>query len=213
MSTKNKTTRIRITPNNYYRLLSLAERGADAEFWYPRAYADILRFSKAFGFEAGHVADIVAILSPRCAVVRNARLAVNHLLYNDNRTIMRQRVEAIERYKDSFGANLGRGPKVAAFSKNLRGDFEPVTIDVWVARAFNRPHSTFADLDNYRTGSEAIRNIADDLGVSPSSAQAMVWSGIRKEYGKKGNLELSLCDCVEYLPTPVDELPARTYSL
>lgn len=213
MSNRKNTPKIRITSNNYYRLLSLADKGSDASEWYPRAYADILRFSKAFGFDAGYVADIVAILSPRCAVVRNARLAVNHLLFNDNRTIMRQRVEAIEHYKDSFGTNLGKGPKVAAFSKNLRGDFEPVTIDVWIARAFNRPHSSFADLDNYRTGSDAIRNIADDLGVSPSAGQAMIWSGIRKEYGKKGNLELSLCDCVEYLPSPVDNMPARTYSL
>lgn len=213
MSNRKHTPKIRITPDNYYRLLSLAEKGSDAEFWYPRAYADILRFSRSFGFEAGYVADIVAILSPRCAVVRNARLAVNHLLYNDNRTIMKQRIEAIERYKASFGTDLGKGPKVSAFSKNLRGNFEPVTIDVWIARAFNRPHSSFADLDNYRTGSEAICNIAADLGVSPSSAQAMIWSGVRKEYGKRGNLELSLCDCVEYLPTAVDTLPARTYSM
>jgi len=156
--------------------------------WYEISSKDIERYSRRLELSADFVADIVAILSPRIQVSRNARIAHQFITTDDTAGIMRNRIEAIDYYRRT-GKVSQSGQKVRNFSANLRGNFDLVTIDVWMSRAFgvdydgvNSPAKSDAV---YARMAGRITRLASRFDVSPASFQACVWSGIRKENGIK----------------------------
>jgi hypothetical protein len=156
--------------------------------WYEISSQDIEDYSRRLELSADFVADIVAILSPRIQVSRNARIAHQFITTDDTTGIMGNRIQAIDYYRRT-GKVSQSGQKVRNFSANLRGNFELVTIDVWMSRAFgvgydsaNSPAKSDA---TYARMAGKVTRLARRFNVSPASMQACIWSGIRQEHGIK----------------------------
>ena len=179
------------------RLIDLAlSAPANMAEWYERAHASILDFSAACQIDSYHVANVTAILSPRLQVARNAKLAVQYLTTDDTTGIMKGRISAIENYVRT-GAVAMTGQKVRNFAANLNGDLSRVTVDVWACRSFGvdyeGPDSPAKSDAVYATMAGRYTRLANRFGISPAGFQAMVWFGIRAEYGildKEADLDL-----------------------
>ena len=195
---------IQNTFENYDGLLdanfvcTLLEAGADAASWYETATDDINAFADAFGFDRDAVAAVVAILSPRVQVSRNARLAVQYLLEGSDEGIMEQRINAIERFV-RYGKLTGytHGHKVFAFYRNLSGDFDHVTIDTWMAKIYGIDFNTITDAQRSELQAD-VKAIADAAGITPAAAQAALWVGFRELQGHNDSEgALSIIDALE----------------
>ena len=195
---------IQNTFDNYDGLLdanfvcTLLEAGADAASWYETATDDINAFADAFGFDRDAVAAVVAILSPRVQVSRNARLAVQYLLEGSDDGIMEQRINAIERFV-RYGKLTGytHGHKVFAFYRNLSGDFDHVTIDTWMSKIYGIDFNTITDAQRSELQAD-VKAIADAAGITPAAAQAALWVGYRELQGHSDSEgALSIIDALE----------------
>jgi len=177
---------------------TLLEAGADASTWYESATDDINAFADAFGFDRDTVAAIVAILSPRVQVSRNARLAVDYLLNGSTDGIMEQRINAIERFiRYGFLTGDSHGKKVFAFYRNLSGDFGHVTIDVWMSKIYNVEFSGITDTEREALQAD-VTAIAELAGITPAAAQAALWVGYRELQGHSDSEgALSVIDALE----------------
>jgi hypothetical protein len=79
------------------------------------------------------------------------------------------------------------GYKVRSFYRNITGDTEAVTVDVWAHRAAlgditlhaNRSSSLLRNGKRYRAIANAYRQVAPDYGLRPSEFQAATWVAVR----------------------------------
>ena len=189
------------------RLIDLAMLASESMAdWYEISSKDIADYAAQIQIPRNFVADVVAILSPRISVSRNARLAHQYITTDDVSGIMETRISAMDYYRRT-GKVSRSGRKVKNFAANLRGDFSVVTIDVWMARAFganyegaNSPAKSDAI---YAKMAGKITRLAARVGLSPASLQACIWSGIRQEHGIK--------DDEAYL-TLTNLLPMRSFT-
>jgi|AntAceMinimDraft_5_1070358.scaffolds.fasta_scaffold05958_8 hypothetical protein len=78
----------------------------------------------------------------------------------------------------SQGFSALKGQKTNAFARAIAGDTEAVVIDVWMMRAANM--STDSPTKKvYRELSEAICVVAQEFGITPRTAQALIWIIVR----------------------------------
>jgi hypothetical protein len=74
----------------------------------------------------------------------------------------------------TMGFEALKGQKTNAFAKAIAGDDEAITIDVWMCKAAgletNAPNKT-----QYRELSDAVRDIATELRMTPRATQALIW--------------------------------------
>ena len=153
--------------------------GIEASDWYEKAHEAINDLARMTETDAGMIADIVAILSPRVQVSRNCKLALEWIFKGTATGAMDSRVKACELYIQN---NIVSGPKVSCFAQNLRGNYDEITVDVWIAKAFDVDFGTITDAQ--RDGIKAvIRDLADHHGLTPAAVQAAVWVGVRKDHG------------------------------
>lgn len=162
---------------------TLLELGSDASDWYVKASEDIVQFADAFDIDHDTAAAVIAILSPRVQVSRNARLAAKYLLDGETEGIMDQRLKAIERYI-RYGKINGytHGHKVYAFYRNLSGDFSHVTVDTWMAKIYGVDFQKITDTQRAEIQAD-VTAIAEAAGITPAAAQAALWVGYRELNG------------------------------
>ena len=162
---------------------TLLDEGAHAADWYEKASEDIEQFAKAFDMDRDAVTAVVAILSPRVQVSRNARLAVEYLLDGETDGVMEQRLGAIERYvRYGFLNGYTHGHKVYAFYRNLSGDYNHVTVDTWMAKIYGVEFNKITDQQRAEIQVDVAR-IANAAGITPAAAQAALWVGYRSLQG------------------------------
>ena len=162
---------------------TLLELGSDASDWYVKASEDIVQFADAFDIDHDTAAAVVAILSPRVQVSRNARLAAKYLLDGETDGIMDQRLKAIERYvRYGFLNGYTHGHKVYAFYRNLSGDFDHVTVDTWMAKIYGVDFQKITDQQRSEIQQD-VTAIAEAAGITPAAAQAALWVGYRELHG------------------------------
>lgn len=183
--------------NQINDLNDLFARGEFAADWYDKACDEINRYADTTGHQRDTVAAVVAILSPRVQVSRNARLAVQFLETNSVDGIMLQRANAITRYFVTGKLTPeSHGPKVYAFYRNLSGDFGHVTVDVWMSRLYGVDFDTITDAQREEIQRDVTR-IADQTGYSPAAVQAILWVGYRSQCGHNDATgHLSILDAV-----------------
>lgn len=138
-----------------------------------------------------HAAAVVSHLSPRTSWQRNVMGAMEIVT----------RGPAAARRAGCLGANVDRAarslasptpldtfgvkaPKTARFARNLLGDREAVTVDVWAARvAFGDvcadPEATLGKAGVYDATEHAYRLAARRAGVDPTTMQATTWIVVR----------------------------------
>ena len=177
---------------------TLLELGSDASDWYVKASDDIVQFADAFDIDHDTAAAVIAILSPRVQVSRNARLAAKYLLDGETDGIMEQRLKAIERYvRYGFLNGYTHGHKVYAFYRNLSGDFDHVTVDTWMSKIYGVDFGKITDQQRSEIQQD-VTAIAEAAGITPAAAQAALWVGYRELHGHNDSEgALSMVDITE----------------
>ena len=78
----------------------------------------------------------------------------------------------------SQGFSALKGLKTNAFARAIAGDTDAVVIDVWMMRAAQMPTDS-PNKSQYREISDAVRIVADEFGITPRTAQALIWIIVR----------------------------------
>jgi hypothetical protein len=76
------------------------------------------------------------------------------------------------------GFDALKGQKTNAFARAIAGDTDAVVIDVWMMRAAHA-HGDSPNKTQYREVSEAVRIVAAEFGLTPRTAQALIWIIVR----------------------------------
>lgn len=177
-------------------LIELYELGVSCEGWYPMARDNVAKFADSVGYSADYVAGVVAVLSPRVHVSRNARIAESYLREGTLDGVVSASRAALSHY-DQTGEI--RGPKTGPFARAINPDHpDPdncVVVDTWIWRIFY-PGVGFseANVSTRNAIIEAITELAREIGETPANFQARLWGGIRTKWGivaDGANLEFS----------------------
>jgi hypothetical protein len=68
-----------------------------------------------------------------------------------------------------------RGLKTNAFARAIAGDYDAVTIDVWMISAAGLDAKKGVNKTQYRELADAVRTVAQELHMTPRVAQALIW--------------------------------------
>src|SRR3990167_9874307 len=161
--------------------------------WYDNARAEIEALAIAYSLPARTIAGVVAVLSPRLRWSENI-IDASNVIYQfragitaencKSRTFLRSVNKAYNVLQGDDSAISG--PKVTAFYRNLLGDPDVITIDIWVVRAAIgrtlRDSSGSGRVPNkteHAAITRAYENAANELGIAPTTLQAIVWVAVR----------------------------------
>lgn len=164
--------------------VSDVEAGAS---WYSEAQDLAASLGAASGHGREAAAAVISHLSPRTPWSRNVAGAVSLLVYGKrgdgilSANYDRARA-ALDHYGDpeeTFG-----GPKTRRFYRNILGDTEAVTVDVWAARVAGVDETALSRAGAYDLVEHAYRLAARRRGVEPSTMQATTWVVVRNGRAK-----------------------------
>lgn len=185
----------------YQRALLRVWDEADAETrgygaaWYGAANAAAGDLAARYGFTLEQAAGVIAALSPRVEWRANLTDAERVLSWaedcrdglsvpdggpRDTYAFRANVLKAIEVVTLVDPLSALRGPKQRAFYRNIVGDTQAVTVDVWATRA-----ATNGKSDGPRSGAQyadiarAYVRAARHVGVPPRDLQAAVWVQVR----------------------------------
>lgn len=155
--------------------------GIDGRNWYRVATAGIDYVASAEGWDFDEFCGVLATSSPRVSVLRNIRLALHFMHFRNLRVIpMRGIRTSVQRFLDGKGI---AGQKTNAFYHNLAGHYDHVTLDVWMAYAFDIEQSDFNKLATREECTRRVVRVARRLRIAPAEAQAAIWTGYRRGRG------------------------------
>ncbi len=167
------------------RLCRLAEIGRPYSSWYNVALAESVWVCELENWPVKRFIDILAITSPRVAIRRNVRLA---LQYCRSRRVftstMKQTTQSLKTY-EATGEISKRGLKITAFRNALLGDRSAIVLDVWIARALKVDQLYFSTKVGYAHASQRMLQASKRFKMHPRDFQACVWAGIFRELSTK----------------------------
>lgn len=171
------------------------------EEWYEVARNEAKRLAKLYSVSYRCAAGVIAVLSPRQKWEQNKLDAAAILRAATSGSRIKPKVAA-------YGANARKawriakgespasvlgGPKVNAFYRNICGDYNGVTVDVWASRVAEPYNHSFAGRQaQYDAIAEAYTNVALELGTWPAFVQAVCWVTIRKGDGNESDNQIKL---------------------
>ena len=123
---------------------------------------------------------IIAAFSIRQRWEKNVELATRFAKGERNLPVMgaiNKIAENIVSFDDPYTAL--NGDKTNSFAKNIAGDVDAVTLDVWMIRAAGLDTSKSLGKKAYRELSQSLTDAALDFGMRPAHYQALVWIMIR----------------------------------
>jgi hypothetical protein len=152
------------------------EHRALGSVWYVEAatFAQDLAESTGSGFN--ECAAIIAALSPRTSWKLNLKAAAACAFYEPKPAgVITRNWHSAGAIRDGLGPeDVLRGPKVFAFWRNIVGDKERVTIDVWALRTagYEKSHLTPRE---YVEIERAFVAVAAEHNMAPRDFQAALW--------------------------------------
>lgn len=166
------------------RILATYDRASKSDVesgarWYDEAGALAASLAANVDGDVTRAASVIAALSPRTSWSRNVAGAV--ALLTSGPTAARRlgcigaNVERAATSKRLGYAGLGNGPKTNAFARNIAGDREAVTVDVWAARVANLDETLLSRVGAYDAVAHAYTLAARARGVDPATMQATTW--------------------------------------
>ena len=152
--------------------------------WYPLARRHAQRMAREHGTTVHRAAGVIAALSPRCRWAENLRRADKALASGTARGLFADKANRIIA-GDAPLAVLS-GQKVTRFYRNICGNLEPVTLDIWAIAAYLGYKPDEAELKRLierKGGYERVegeyQDTADTLGLRPAEFQASAWVHVR----------------------------------
>jgi hypothetical protein len=159
-----------------------AENFAAGLEWYDNGRKLAAEMAEEFDVTPEIAAYVIAATSPRTIWSFNVKHARAILAYDDAPSGAMGTNDTRGRMVRDFGVSaIGNGPKVNAFARNLSGDDNAVTIDMWAVRAAcgDIPDNILTRRGVYETIAEAYRIAARKFGITPAQMQAVIWVAIR----------------------------------
>lgn len=147
-----------------------------ASVWYLEAQEVAEDVAEILGVSLEHGASIVSAFSPRerwASNVAKAYAFANGKPVKGLSNNLRMAEAAV-----SQGFSALKGMKTNAFARAIAGDTNAVVIDVWMMRAANMPTDS-PTKGMYRELSEAVTIVANEFGITPRTAQALIWIIVR----------------------------------
>lgn len=164
------------------RILSVFDQATKADVesgatWYHEAQELAFNLGRNSGHGLEAAAAVISHLSPRTTWTRNVTGAITLLTYGEKADGIiganYDRAVASLDFEDpaeSFG-----GPKTLRFYRNICGDTEAVTVDVWAARVAGVDETLLGRVGVYDAIELAYQRAARRRGVEPSTMQATTW--------------------------------------
>ena len=143
-----------------------------ASVWYHEAQEVAEDIAEIMGVSLEIGASIVSAFSPRerwSSNVAKAYAFANGLPVSG----LSNNLKMAEAAKVS-GFDALKGQKTNAFARAIAGDTNAVVIDVWMCRAANIGTDS-PNKGQYRELSEAVHIVANEFGITPRTAQALIW--------------------------------------
>lgn len=147
-----------------------------ASVWYFEAQEVAEDVAEILGVDLERGASIVSAFSPRerwASNVAKAYAFANGKPVTGLQNNLRMAEAAVVQGFDAL-----KGLKTNAFARAIAGDTDAVVIDVWMMRAAgmdtDSPNKT-----QYALVSEAVRAVAAQFGITPRTAQALIWIIVR----------------------------------
>lgn len=75
----------------------------------------------------------------------------------------------------TLGFDALKGQKTNAFARAIAGDTDAVVIDVWMIRAAGMDAAKGVNKSEYNMLADMVRNVASEHGLTPRTAQALIW--------------------------------------
>jgi len=147
-----------------------------ASTWYLEAQEVAEDVAEILGVSLEHGAAIVSAFSPRerwSTNIAKAYAFANGKPVTGLSNNLRMAEAAV-----SQGFSALKGLKTNAFARAIAGDSDAVVIDVWMMRAAQMPTDS-PNKSQYREISDAVRIVADEFGITPRTAQALIWIIVR----------------------------------
>lgn len=145
--------------------------------WYDEARELAFHLGRNSGYGLEHAAAVISHLSPRTTWTRNVTGAISLLMYGEQSEGIIgsnfERAQVSLEYDDpaeSFG-----GPKTLRFYRNIIGDTEAVTVDVWAVRVAGVDETLLSRVGVYDAIELAYQRAARRRGVEPTTMQATTW--------------------------------------
>lgn len=158
--------------------VSTVEAGAR---WYDDAGALAATLAQHTDGDIERAASVISALSPRTTWARNVAGATALLTSGPAAArrvgcIGRNVEKARQARVDGFAAfNMATAPKTASFARNIAGDRESVTVDVWAMRVVDLDELKLSRKGAYDAVAHAYRLAARRRGVDPATMQATTW--------------------------------------
>lgn len=165
-----------------------AERNSRHRFWYREMNRRLQDLSWDTGYSVEWLACVMSASSPRVHVKKNIRflealIAEPHT--KPSGMMENVWVSVCRVIQAQPGHRLGaiKGRKTQAFAANLMGDFQKVTLDVWMARHFEVDQSVFRT-NLYEWYANVVKDVAAKLEITPAEVQAAIWADSMIQHGR-----------------------------
>lgn len=147
-----------------------------ASVWYFEAQEVAEDVAEILGVSLECGASIVSAFSPRERWASNVAKAY---AFANGKPVkgLSNNLKMAEAAKVS-GFDALKGLKTNAFARAIAGDTDAVVIDVWMMRAAKMPTDS-PTKGMYRELSEAVSIVAQEFGITPRTAQALIWIIVR----------------------------------
>ena len=166
---------------NTYRQIVKSAKASQVEQatqWYADAEAvahEIVDIYKTRGMDVSleQAASIVSAFSPRQRWSTNVRQALRFAHGDDTMRCLPNNLKMAQRALE-IGFDALNGKKTNSFARNIAGDENAITIDIWMMRSAGLTKDSPNKTD-YSQLSEAIEKIAMETAMTPRTVQALVW--------------------------------------
>lgn len=174
MTLDQKTTLTATYSDLYRDLVMVASLGQveEASVWYHGAaeVASLVQANMGISFESA--ASVVSSFSPREKWAVNVTKAIAFSLGQEVKGLSNNLLMANNSLTRGFKALNGQ--KTNAFAKAIAGDTDAVVIDTWMLKAA-QVSFTSPSQSQYNAMATAVRNVANEFGLTPRTTQALIW--------------------------------------
>ena len=178
MTTMTLTPALTTAVDNYRAAIMCATLGQveAASIWYREAEEVAEDIAEAMNTSLEVGACIIAAFSPRERWSANVRKALQYSAGITPAGLSNNVAMADASLVHGFDAL--KGLKTNAFARAIAGDTDAVVIDIWMCRAANLDTDS-PNIGQYRALSEACKIVAAEFGITPRTAQALIWIIVR----------------------------------
>lgn len=147
-----------------------------ASVWYREAEEVAEDVAENLGASLEIGACILAAFSPRERWSTNVAKAIAFSLGQKPKGLQNNLRMAEASLTQGFDAL--KGLKTNAFARAIAGDSDAVVIDVWMCRAAMLDTDS-PNVGQYRMLEAAVQVVAEEFGLTPRTAQALIWIVVR----------------------------------